>query len=71
MMFSDDEGASWTPLKETPWGLTGDRHVMKYTPDGRLIAVFRDMAPNSSDQRTLRCLGRPLQRPARRDFRTV
>ncbi len=47
MMFSDDEGASWTPLKETPWGLTGDRHVMKYTPDGRLIAVFRDMAPNS------------------------
>lgn len=47
MMFSDDEGRSWTPLQETPWGLTGDRHMIKYTPDGRLIAVFRDMAPNS------------------------
>lgn len=47
MMFSDDEGGSWTPLQETPWGLTGDRHMIKYAPDGRLIAVFRDMAPNS------------------------
>lgn len=47
MMFSDDEGTTWTPLTETPWGLTGDRHMIKYAPDGRLIAVFRDMAPNS------------------------
>ncbi|MGL4909142.1 MAG: sialidase family protein [Bacteroidales bacterium] len=47
MMFSDDEGVSWTSLKETPWGLTGDRHIIKPTGDGRLIAVFRDMAPNS------------------------
>lgn len=47
MMFSDDEGSTWTSLKETPWGLTGDRHIMKYTSDGHLIAVFRDMAPNS------------------------
>lgn len=47
MMFSDDEGNTWTPLEETPWGLTGDRHVLKYIPDGRLIAVFRDMASGS------------------------
>ena len=47
MMFSDDEGRSWTPLQETPWGMTGDRHMIKYTSDGRLIAIFRDMAPNS------------------------
>lgn len=47
MMFSDDEGVNWTPLAETPWGLTGDRHMIKFTPDGRMIAVFRDMAPNS------------------------
>lgn len=47
MLFSDDEGVSWSSAKETPWGLTGDRHIIKYTPDGRLIAVFRDMAPNS------------------------
>lgn len=47
MMFSDDEGESWTPLQETPWGLTGDRHIIRFTSDGRMIAVFRDMAPNS------------------------
>lgn len=47
MMFSDDEGATWTPLQETPWGLTGDRHVIRFAPDGRLVAVFRDMAPGS------------------------
>ncbi|MEG1581319.1 MAG: sialidase family protein [Bacteroidaceae bacterium] len=47
MMFSDDEGVHWTPLQETPWGLTGDRHVVKFTPDGRMVAVFRDMAPQS------------------------
>ena len=47
MMLSHDEGKTWTPMRETPWGLTGDRHVIKYLPDGRLIAVFRDMAPDS------------------------
>lgn len=47
MMTSVNEGETWSPLVETPWGLTGDRHVMKYTPDGRLVAVFRDMAPGS------------------------
>lgn len=47
LMFSDDEGNSWSPLRDTPWGLTGDRHIIKYLPDGRLIAVFRDMAPAS------------------------
>lgn len=47
MMFSYDEGKSWSSLEETPWGLTGDRHIVKTTPDGRLVAVFRDMAPGS------------------------
>ena len=47
MMYSHDEGRSWTPLKETPWGLTGDRHTMRYLPDGRMMVVFRDMAPLS------------------------
>ena len=47
MMFSNDEGKSWTPLQETPWGLTGDRHVARYLDDGRLFIVFRDMAPAS------------------------
>lgn len=47
MMASNDEGKNWSEMTETPWGLTGDRHIIKYTPDGRLVAVFRDMAPNS------------------------
>lgn len=44
MTFSTDEGKTWTKPIETPWGLSGDRHHLKYTKDGRLIAVFRDMA---------------------------
>ena len=47
MMTSRDEGKTWTPLVETPWGLTGDRHMAMYLPDGRIISVFRDMAPIS------------------------
>ncbi|MDD4515889.1 sialidase family protein [Massilibacteroides sp.] len=47
MMTSTDEGETWSEMTETIWGLTGDRHIIKYTPDNRLVAVFRDMAPNS------------------------
>ena len=47
MMTSDDEGAAWGDLRETPWELTGDRHKARYAPDGRLVVVFRDMAPDS------------------------
>lgn len=47
MMFSKDEGKTWSKPVETPWGLTGDRHLLRYAPDGRLVAVFRDMAPAS------------------------
>ena len=47
VMFSRDEGMSWTEPRELPWTLTGDRHVAKYIPDGRLVVVFRDMAKNS------------------------
>lgn len=47
MMFSDDEGRTWSEMRETPWGVTGDRHVARYLPDGRLILAFRDMAPGS------------------------
>lgn len=47
MMFSNDEGKTWSKMSETPWGITGDRHVAKYLKDGRLVIAFRDMAPNS------------------------
>ena len=47
MMFSRDEGNTWSEPVDTPWGLSGDRHMGLYTPDGRLVVAFRDMAPNS------------------------
>ena len=42
VIFSNDEGLTWTEPKELPAALTGDRHVAKYAPDGRLFISFRD-----------------------------
>jgi len=47
VMFSRDEGETWTTPVDTPWGLTGDRHMGVHAPDGRLIVAFRDRAKNS------------------------
>jgi hypothetical protein len=47
VMFSQDEGATWSMPVDTAWALTGDRHMGVYTPDGRLVIAFRDMAPGS------------------------
>jgi len=47
VIFSDDEGASWSEPQELPATLTGDRHVARYAMDGRLVITFRDMAPGS------------------------
>lgn len=47
VIFSNDEGKTWTEPRELPPALTGDRHVGKYAPDGRLLLSFRDTAPNS------------------------
>ncbi|MCD4737188.1 MAG: exo-alpha-sialidase [Bacteroidales bacterium] len=44
VIFSQDEGEIWSGPFELPASLTGDRHQLKYANDGRLIAVFRDMA---------------------------
>ncbi len=48
MMFSEDEGETWSEPRPTPWGLTGDRHRGVYTEDGRLVVAFRDRAIGSS-----------------------
>ena len=48
MMFSTDEGQTWTPPADTPWGLTGDRHQGVCTKDGRLVIAFRDQAISSA-----------------------
>ena len=48
MCFSRDEGKTWSPPQDTPWGLTGDRHQGVFTPDGRWVIAFRDRAIGSS-----------------------
>jgi hypothetical protein len=45
IIFSNDEGKTWSSPKPLPNELTGDRHVIKYAPDGRLLVVFRDRSP--------------------------
>lgn len=44
IMFSDDDGEHWSTPVEVPAALTGDRHLARYAPDGRLLMVFRDTA---------------------------
>ena len=44
IVFSDDEGRSWSEPRELPAALTGDRHKLRYAPDGRIVTVFRDQA---------------------------
>jgi len=42
IIFSSDEGQSWSEPVQLPGSLTGDRHTGKYLPDGRLFISFRD-----------------------------
>ena len=47
VIFSNDEGQTWTEPRELPGSLTGDRHTGKYAPDGRLFISFRDTTHDS------------------------
>ena len=47
VVFSDDEGITWSHPVELPGALTGDRHVARYAPDGRLVISFRDTTHDS------------------------
>ena len=52
VIFSRDEGATWTAPRELPAALTGDRHIARYAPDGRLFITFRDttlISPTKGD----------------------
>ena len=52
VIFSNDEGETWSKPRELPASLTGDRHTGKYTPDGRLFISFRDtthVSPTKGD----------------------
>jgi len=47
LIVSDDEGATWSEPVELPASLTGDRHMPRYAPDGRLVIAFRDTTHDS------------------------
>lgn len=50
IIFSDDEGKTWSQPREVPLVLTGDRHTGKYLQDGRLFISFRCISPTQSRQ---------------------
>jgi hypothetical protein len=45
IIFSDDEGKTWSQPVDLPDSLNGDRHTGKYAPDGRLVISFRRRMP--------------------------
>jgi hypothetical protein len=45
IIFSYDEGKTFSEPRPLPNELNGDRHVLKYAPDGRVLVVFRDISP--------------------------
>ncbi|MED6327242.1 MAG: sialidase family protein, partial [Verrucomicrobiota bacterium] len=47
VIFSNDEGKTWTKPRELPASLTGDRHTGRYTKGGRLFISFRDRTHKS------------------------
>jgi len=47
VMYSKDEGKTWSTPADTAWELTGDRHQGVYTKDGRFVIAFRDQALGS------------------------
>ncbi len=47
VVFSNDEGETWSTPRELPAALTGDRHQAIYLPDGRLFVSFRDTTHTS------------------------
>lgn len=46
IIFSNDEGQTWTEPRDLPGALNGDRHTGKYDPiSGRLLISFRSNTP--------------------------
>lgn len=45
IIFSKDEGVTWTEPRPLPASLYGDRHTAKFAPDGRLLISYRKISP--------------------------
>ncbi len=47
LIYSRDQGQTWSKPVAAASVLTGDRHIIRRAADGRLVITFRDMAPGS------------------------
>lgn len=52
IMFSNDEGKTWSRPRALPPELNGDRHTPVYAADGRLYVSFRDIQPKRGSSAT-------------------
>ncbi len=61
LIFSNDEGKTWSRPKEAPFALNGERHKAEYTNDGRLFITFRSIERDRKRVKQMRKLGGELK----------
>lgn len=61
LIFSQDEGKTWSRPVEAPFALNGERHKADYTKDGRLFITFRSIERDKKRVRKLRKIGGELK----------
>lgn len=61
LIFSQDEGKTWSKPVEAPFALNGERHKADYTKDGRLFITFRSIERDKKRVRKLRKIGGELK----------
>ena len=54
LIFSDDEGKTWSKPVEAPVTLNGERHKAEWMPDGRLFITFRSIERNKKMVKKMR-----------------
>ena len=57
LIFSNDEGKTWSRPVEAPFALNGERHKAEYTDDGRLFITFRSIERDRKRVKKMRKLG--------------
>ncbi len=57
LIFSQDEGKTWSRPVEAPFALNGERHKADYTKDGRLFITFRSIERDPKRVKAVKKLG--------------
>lgn len=61
LIFSQDEGETWSKPVEAPFSLNGERHKAEYMQDGRLFITFRSIERDRKRVKEMRKLGGELK----------